>query len=71
MKFNYNKLKGRIKEKEFTLEKFANELGISYMQLYNKLNNKVGFRQKEIFKAIEILDIKDEEVTDIFFKKEV
>ena len=42
-KFNSNKLKGRIREKLGTQEKFAEEINISVPALIKKLNNQSQF----------------------------
>jgi len=65
--FNYDKLKGRIREVLGTQDKFADCLSISTTSVNNKLNNKVFFNQDEICKAIKYLKIKPEEIKEIFF----
>lgn len=70
MSFNYNKLKGRIKEICQTQEKFAKELNISEPALIKKLNNQSQFTQTEILKSREILNISDTEVDKYFFSKQ-
>lgn len=67
----YNKLLGRITEKMSTNKNLAKELGISERTLSLKLNNKIDFKQNEIDKICELLDIPDEEITSYFFTKEV
>lgn len=67
--FDFNKLKGRIKEKVNTQEKFAIELGISVPSLIKKLNNKSQFTQTEISKARTILDIEDKDLNIYFFSE--
>jgi len=65
--FNYSKLRGKIKEVFNTQAAFAKEMGMSTTSLSEKLNNKVEFTQKEIEKAIELLDIQKEEIPVYFF----
>lgn len=67
VKYDYRKLRGRIKEKFDTIENFAKYLGISATSLNNKLNNVVNFRQHEIEKAIKGLELTETEVRHIFF----
>lgn len=67
IKYDYNKLKGRIKEYFDTQEKFGKEIGLSATSIYNKLNNKVPFTQDEIFNSILLLKISQNEIQEIFF----
>ncbi len=67
--FDFNKLKGRIKEKLNTQENFAKEMNISVPSLIKKLNNKSQFTQTEINKARIILDISDVELNKYFFSE--
>lgn len=69
MEFDYSKLKGRIIEKMGKQEAFAEALGLTKQALSTKLNNRYGFKQKEIMKAKELLDIDD--VTPYFFENKV
>lgn len=69
--YNYNKLRGKIREIFGTQEKYAEELGISVTSINYKLNNKVPFTQDEITKSIKILNINSMEVQDIFFTLEI
>lgn len=65
--WNYNKLRGRIKEVCGTQEEFANRLGIGYVSLSKRLNNQLDFTQAEIFRARDILSIPDGELDEYFF----
>lgn len=65
--YDYSKLLGRMKERGFTQETFAKELGISACSLNLSLNNKRDFRQKEMLRAIELLDIPSGSIEDYFF----
>ena len=67
--YDYSKLKGRIVEICGNNEKFCIEIGLSTHSLSVKLNNKIDFRQREIYKACEVLDIPTCEIADYFFKK--
>lgn len=61
-----NELKGRIRAKGYTQEKFAKELGMSTKTLNNRLNKGI-FGSDEIEKIIKILELKNP--MDIFFVK--
>lgn len=71
MTFNYQKLRGRIREKYKTQAEFAKALGLSGTSLSAKLNNGSEFSQKEIFKSIELLGIKEVEIPEYFFASNV
>ncbi|WP_326511378.1 DUF739 family protein [Clostridium intestinale] len=71
MSFNYNKLRGRIKEKYGTQGSFAEALGVSERTLSLKLNNKIFFSQDEITKGSELLNIGADKIQVYFFEKEV
>lgn len=68
---NYDKLKGRIKEKLGTQAKLAQLMDLDETTVSNKLNNNTYFTQKEIIKISFILDIKLEEIPIYFFKIKV
>lgn len=67
MKWNYNKLRGKIKEVCGNQDTFANMLGIGRVSLSMRLNNKIEFTQEEIYKACEILGIDLEDISIYFF----
>lgn len=67
MTFNYSKLIGRMAEKGETRESISNKLGISSMALRNKLSGKTQFKQDEMAKLIEVLDIDPERIAFYFF----
>lgn len=68
-KFNYNRLRGKIKECYDTQEKFADELGIGRVSLSQRLSNKLEFTQDEILRACQLLNIDWEELEDYFFSE--
>ena len=45
--FDYSKLKGRMKEKNYTQEDIANELGLNKSTINLRLNNQSLFVQDE------------------------
>ena len=67
MTFNYSKLIGRMAEKGETRESISNKLGISSLALRNKLTGKTQFKQDEMAKLIEVLDIDPERIAFYFF----
>lgn len=71
MKYNYDKLKGRIVEKFKSQTKFAEAMDLSTRSLSLKLNNERDFKQKEISKACQLLVIEADEIADYFFTPEI
>lgn len=69
--FNYQKLKGKIKEVCSTQETFASRLGMNATRLSLKLNNQSEWRQSEILKACNVLSIADCEIKQYFFTPKV
>ena len=66
MAFNYNALRGKIREKYQTEREFAKALGLSQTSLSAKLNGKVAFTNNEIYLACQLLDVPLEN-SHIFF----
>ncbi|WP_072520339.1 helix-turn-helix domain-containing protein [Gemella massiliensis] len=71
IKFDYNKLKGRIKEKNLTLNEFANKVNIGRTALYSKLERNGEFTESEMFRICNVLEIPLNEVSVYFFTKYV
>lgn len=70
MSYNYQKLRGLIKEHFDTNEKFAKALGISLTTLQSRLNNTTYFDQEEIRRANELFGVTNPEESDrIFFTR--
>lgn len=67
MKWDYSKLRGKIKEVCGTQDAFAEKLGIGRVSLSQRLNNMLEFTQQEMYKACEILDIPLADITLYFF----
>ena len=67
LSFDYSRLRGKIKEKCKTQERFANMLNISPASLSDKLNEKSDFSHSEITRACQILDIPVGKIPDYFF----
>lgn len=68
MSNDYSKLLGRIAEKCGTQAEFADALKMSERSVSRKLNNVVAWKDSEILKAAEVLEIETENIPDYFFK---
>ena len=71
MAYDYSKLNGRIVEKYGTKARFAAALGLSEHSLSKKLTGQTHFKQPEISRACELLDIPDACVHEYFFTLKV
>lgn len=67
MRFDYSRLKGRIKMIFDTQERFATAMGISARTVSLKLNNAVDWTQREIILACNLLKIPYGAIPDYFF----
>lgn len=64
---SYAKLKGKIKEVFGTQSAFARAIGMDNATLSAKLNNKTPWKDEEIEKSCELLNIPIEQVHEYFF----
>ena len=71
LKFDYSKLLGRIKEKGYTQETFAEAIGIGISTLSLKLSSKAYFKQSEMDKASDVLGFDKGEIGAYFFAQKV
>ena len=71
MQINYNKLKGRIVEICGTQGKFARAMGMSERTVSLKLSGKTPWKQTEIVKAAQVLELADEDIQSYFFTTKV
>ena len=71
MSNDYSKLLGRITEKFGTQANFSQAMGLSERSISLKLNNKVSWKDGEIARAVELLEIDFNEIPLYFFKYEV
>lgn len=69
--YDYSKLRGRIVEKYGTLDGFAKAIGWSMRTTSLKMNCHVAWKQQDIVRACEVLDIDLSEITEYFFKLKV
>ncbi|HEU6675000.1 TPA: DUF739 family protein [Streptococcus pneumoniae] len=68
---DFSKLSGKIVEKYGTQYNFSIALGLSERSLSLKLNNKVGWRDEEMERAIELLDLDLNDIPAYFFANSV
>lgn len=68
-KYDYTKLKEKIIAKYNKLVNLKIVLHLCDQQVYNKLENRSHFTYEEIDILIKDLDIKDEEIREVFFKE--
>ena len=71
MSHDYSKLLGKIVEKCGTQLIFSERMGLSERTISLKLNRKVPWKDTEIVKAAEILEIPSNEIVEYFFKIKV
>ena len=71
MSYDYSLLKTAIKDKFHGQDKFAKELGIARTSLHSKLSGLTQFKQDEIVKGAELLDIKEDKIPSYFFMQKV
>lgn len=64
---NTELLKQKIDESGYKMQFIAEQIGVSYQALYNKIGNKTEFLASEIMKLSELLKLTDEERNAIFF----
>lgn len=64
---DFSKLSGKIVEKYGTQYNFAVALGLSERSLSLKLNNKVGWRDEEMERAIDLLGLDLNDIPAYFF----
>lgn len=66
---NFRKLKGKLKEEDFTQKEIAELLGITPQAFNAKINNRVQFTLGEVVKMTNILNI--DNPIDIFFANNI
>ena len=65
--FNYSALLGLMREKGYTQEDLAEEIGISLSQLSAKLNGRYPFKQTDIQNIVDALGILPTDIGRYFF----
>ena len=68
---DFSRLSGKIVEKYGTQYNFAIAIGLSERSLSQKLNNRVGWRDEEIERAIQLLGLDINDIPAYFFTKVV
>ncbi|MCK1198578.1 DUF739 family protein [Streptococcus uberis] len=71
MSNDYSQLLGRIVEVFGTQANFALAMGLSERSISLKLNNKVSWKDEEIAKAVDILELTAVDIPSYFFKIKV
>lgn len=71
MQYNYSRLLGRIVEKVGTQGRFADAIGLSERTISLKLNGRIDWKQGEIAKACDILEIEPADIPAYFFALKV
>lgn len=71
MAYDYSKLSGKIREVFGTNGKFAKAMGLSERTVSLKMTSKVGWKQEEMDKAMNLLGVPCEEVGTYFFNQKV
>ena len=69
--FDYSKLLGKIKEKGYSQNSFAECLNINASTLSLKLSNKAFFTQKEMNQALNVLGVDSRCIGEYFFTQKV
>lgn len=69
--FNYNKLRGRIKEIFGTNQNFADAIGMGRGTLSAKLNNLTEFTQSEMRDSAKLLCFPESDIPVYFFTVDV
>lgn len=67
MAFDYSKLDGKISEKFGTRGAFAKAMGFSERTLSLKMSGQVPWKQPDMARACEILDIRKKDIPSYFF----
>lgn len=67
VKYDFSKLRGKIKEKYDTIKAFSLDMQLDSTTLSKKLNSITDFTSSEILKACKLLQISTEEVEKYFF----
>ena len=66
---DYSKLRGKIKEKNYSEKEFANLIGMSAQTLSGKFKGISFFNTEEIKRAVKVLEIPTEDIYMYFFEE--
>lgn len=64
---NVNDLKAEIARNELTIPKLALLIGMDKKTLYSRINGETAFKQTEIVKVSQMLNLSEEGIMRIFF----
>lgn len=70
-KFDYGKLRERIRDMDTTQAALARFIGISHKTMSAKMNGHQVWRQDEIYAAMGMLNIPEDKVAEYFFTPKV
>ena len=71
MSYDYSSLLGKITEKYGTQYNFAIAMGLSERTVSLKLNDKVTWKDDEILKAVNVLELDLQDIPKYFFNAKV
>ena len=71
MSLDYSKLRERIRDMGLNQKQLASLIGVSEGQLCKKMNGEYVFKQNEIIRMCEVLDIPASEISSYFFTEKV
>ena len=71
MSFDYSKLSGLIVQRCDTRANFAKAIGLSERTVSLKMTGKIQWKQNEICKACQVLEIPEQDIPSYFFNVKV
>lgn len=71
MSLDYSNLRERIREKGLNQKQLASLIGVSEGQLCKKMSGEYVFKQNEILRMCEVLDIEAADISIYFFAEKV
>lgn len=73
IEYDFDKLRGLIREKFKNESVFARKIGISAASLSSKLNNRTDFTAEDITRSCDedVLDVELEEIGSLFFTRKL
>lgn len=66
---DFSKLRGKIKEKNYSEKEFANLIGMSAPTFSGKIKGITFFNTEEIKKAVIVLELDENDIYEYFFKE--
>lgn len=69
--FDFWRLRGRIKNTGYSIKSLAENIGMAYWTLCQRLNGSLDFQSSEIAKICEVLGIPDAEIPGYFFERKI